>query len=101
MEHSFICEDKCLTFEGTLCRLPSSKSAPKNYKNKKSKKKSKTTASGRPREYHIKGFGLALQIWAFEVFPKLVVLHFVVYEENGHIPRVFTTMEEQYFGSFS
>ncbi|CAL8117314.1 unnamed protein product [Prunus armeniaca] len=48
----------------------------------------KTTASGRPREYHIKGFGFALQIWAFEVFLALAALHFVVHEENGHIPHI-------------
>ncbi|CAL2257824.1 unnamed protein product [Prunus armeniaca] len=44
--------------------------------------------SARPREYTIKGFGFALQIWAFEVFPALEALHFVVHEDNGHIPRI-------------
>ncbi|CAL2266188.1 unnamed protein product [Prunus armeniaca] len=73
--------DKYLTFEDTLCRIPASKSAPKSYKNKKIyEKKSKTTASGRPREYHIKGFGFALQ--------SLLHCHFVVHEGNGHIPRI-------------
>ncbi|CAL2246836.1 unnamed protein product [Prunus armeniaca] len=28
------------------------------------------------------------QIWAFEVFPALEALHFVVHEDNGHIPRI-------------
>ncbi|CAL8088652.1 unnamed protein product [Prunus armeniaca] len=69
----------------------------KTTKTKTSKKKSKTTVSGRPREYHIKGFGFALQIWAFEVFPALAIwafevfpalaaLHFVVHEEYGTSP---------------
>ncbi|CAL2238183.1 unnamed protein product [Prunus armeniaca] len=44
--------------------------------------------SARPREYTIKGFGFALQIWAFEVFPALEALHFVVHEDNRHIPRI-------------
>ncbi|CAL8167886.1 unnamed protein product [Prunus armeniaca] len=62
---------------------------PKNAaKTKKSKKKEKTMATGRPREYHIKGFAFALQIWAYEVFPALAALHFVVHEENAYIPRI-------------
>ncbi|CAL9021442.1 unnamed protein product, partial [Prunus brigantina] len=56
------------------------------------KKKSKTTTSDRPREYHIKSFGFTLQIWAFEVFPMLVALHIVVHEKNGHIPRILQWM---------
>ncbi|KAI5316693.1 hypothetical protein L3X38_036400 [Prunus dulcis] len=44
--------------------------------------------SGRPREYIIRGFGFALQIWAFEVFPALEALHFTVHEDNRHIPRI-------------
>ncbi|XP_020423094.1 uncharacterized protein LOC109950026 [Prunus persica] len=44
--------------------------------------------SGRPREYIIRGFGFALQIWAFEVFPALEALHFTVHEDNSHIPRI-------------
>ncbi|CAL9005248.1 unnamed protein product [Prunus brigantina] len=27
-------------------------------------------------------------IWAFEVFPALAALHFVMHEENGYIPRI-------------
>ncbi|KAI5350943.1 hypothetical protein L3X38_003834 [Prunus dulcis] len=44
--------------------------------------------SGRPREYIIRGFGFALQIWAFEVFPALEALHFTVHEDNRHVPRI-------------
>ncbi|VVA36769.1 PREDICTED: LOC109948402 isoform, partial [Prunus dulcis] len=28
------------------------------------------------------------QIWAFEVFPALEALHFMVHEDNRHIPRI-------------
>ncbi|KAI5317361.1 hypothetical protein L3X38_037068 [Prunus dulcis] len=57
-------------------------------KTKKSEKKAKTTATGRPREYHLKGFAYALQIWAYEVFPALAALHLVVHEDNAYIPRL-------------
>ncbi|XP_020416850.1 uncharacterized protein LOC109948402 isoform X2 [Prunus persica] len=60
----------------------------KTAKTKKSGKKPTTTATGRPREYHLKGFPYALQIWAYEVFPALAALHLVVHEENAHIPRL-------------
>ncbi|KAL6279133.1 hypothetical protein ACE6H2_016014 [Prunus campanulata] len=60
----------------------------KALKTKKSAKQSKTMASGRPREYHIKGFGFALQIWAFEVFPAFAALHIVVREHNAQVPRI-------------
>ncbi|KAI5342314.1 hypothetical protein L3X38_010189 [Prunus dulcis] len=60
----------------------------KTAKTKKSGKKPTTTATGRPREYHLKGFPYALQIWAYEVFPALAALHLVVHEENVHIPRL-------------
>ncbi|KAI5313987.1 hypothetical protein L3X38_043163 [Prunus dulcis] len=60
----------------------------KTAKTKKSGKKPTTTATGRPREYHLKGFLYALQIWAYEVFPALAALHLVVHEENAHIPRL-------------
>ncbi|CAL8163910.1 unnamed protein product [Prunus armeniaca] len=32
------------------------------------------------------------KIWAFEVFPALVALHFVVHKENAHIPRILQWM---------
>ncbi|KAI5342283.1 hypothetical protein L3X38_010158 [Prunus dulcis] len=57
-------------------------------KTKKSEKKTKTAATGRPREYHLKGFAYALQIWAYEVFPALAALHLVVHEDNAYIPRL-------------
>ncbi|BBH05490.1 DNA glycosylase superfamily protein [Prunus dulcis] len=60
----------------------------KTAKTKKSGKKPTTTATGRPREYHLKGFPYALQIWAYEVFPALAALHLVVHEENAYIPRL-------------
>ncbi|BBG92781.1 DNA glycosylase superfamily protein [Prunus dulcis] len=60
----------------------------KAAKTKKSEKKAKTTATGRPREYHLKGFSFALQIWAYEVFPALAALHLVVHEDNAYIPRI-------------
>ncbi|BBH02168.1 DNA glycosylase superfamily protein [Prunus dulcis] len=60
----------------------------KAAKTKKSEKKAKTTATGRPREYHLKGFAYALQIWAYEVFPALAALHLVVHEDNAYIPRL-------------
>ncbi|BBN70236.1 hypothetical protein Prudu_1448S001000 [Prunus dulcis] len=60
----------------------------KTAKTKKSGKKPTTTATGRPREYHLKGFAYALQIWAYEVFPALAALHLVVHEENAYIPRL-------------
>ncbi|BBG96719.1 DNA glycosylase superfamily protein, partial [Prunus dulcis] len=60
----------------------------KTAKTKKSGKKPTTTATGRPREYHLKGFAYALQIWAYEVFPALAALHLVVHEENEYIPRL-------------
>ncbi|CAL2270601.1 unnamed protein product [Prunus armeniaca] len=55
----------------------------KATKTKKYEMKAKTTATGRPREYHIKGFVFALQ-----VFSALAALHFVVHEENAYIPRI-------------
>ncbi|BBG94409.1 DNA glycosylase superfamily protein [Prunus dulcis] len=60
----------------------------KTAKTKKSGKKPTTTATGRPREYHLKGFAYALQIWAYEVFPALAALHLVVHEDNAYIPRL-------------
>ncbi|BBN68798.1 hypothetical protein Prudu_581S000100 [Prunus dulcis] len=45
----------------------------KTAKTKKSGKKPTTTATGRPREYHLKA---------------LAALHLVVHEENAHIPRL-------------
>ncbi|CAL9005514.1 unnamed protein product [Prunus brigantina] len=60
----------------------------KAAKIKKSEKKVKTTATGRPRECHLKGFAFALQIWAYEVFPALAALHLVVHEHNAYIPRI-------------
>ncbi|XP_016652311.1 PREDICTED: uncharacterized protein LOC107881858 [Prunus mume] len=64
------------------------KGPKKASKTKKSKKQVKTTATGRPREYHLKGFAFALQIWAYEVFPALAALHLVVHEHNAYIPRI-------------
>ncbi|CAL9008247.1 unnamed protein product [Prunus brigantina] len=52
-------------------------------KTKKSEKKAKTTATSRPREYHLKGFAFALQ-----VFPALATLHLVVHEDNAYIPCI-------------
>ncbi|KAI5335205.1 hypothetical protein L3X38_025338 [Prunus dulcis] len=60
----------------------------KAAKTKKYEKKAKTMATGRPREYHLKGFSFALQIWAYEVFPALAALHLVVHEDNAYIPRI-------------
>ncbi|KAI5317232.1 hypothetical protein L3X38_036939 [Prunus dulcis] len=60
----------------------------KTAKTKKSGKKPTTTATGRPKEYHLKGFTYALQIWAYEVFPALAALHLVVHEDNAYIPRL-------------
>ncbi|CAL8089497.1 unnamed protein product [Prunus armeniaca] len=60
----------------------------KAAKTKKSEKQVKTTATGRPREYHLKGFAFALQIWAYEVFSALVELHLVVHKHNAYIPRI-------------
>ncbi|XP_020424477.1 uncharacterized protein LOC109950329 [Prunus persica] len=60
----------------------------KTAKTKKSGKKRTTTATGRPREYHLKGFAYALQIWAYEVFSALAALHLVVHEDNAYIPRL-------------
>ncbi|XP_020418551.1 uncharacterized protein LOC109948957 [Prunus persica] len=60
----------------------------KTAKTKKSGKKPTTTETGRPREYHLKGFAYALQIWAYEVFPALAALHLVVHEDNAYIPRL-------------
>ncbi|CAL2270730.1 unnamed protein product [Prunus armeniaca] len=64
------------------------KGPKKAAKTKKSEKQVKTTATGRPREYHLKGFAFALQIWAYEVFPALAALHLVVHEHNAYIPRI-------------
>ncbi|XP_021818059.1 uncharacterized protein LOC110760154 isoform X1 [Prunus avium] len=56
---------------------------------KRTQKKAKTTMTcDRIREYHIKGFGFAFQIWAFEVFPALTELQYVVHEENALRPRI-------------
>ncbi|BBN68852.1 hypothetical protein Prudu_606S000800 [Prunus dulcis] len=60
----------------------------KTAKTKKSGKKPTTTATGRPREYHLKGFAYALQIWAYEVFLAFAALHLVVNEDNAYIPRL-------------
>ncbi|XP_021801093.1 uncharacterized protein LOC110745325 isoform X2 [Prunus avium] len=51
-------------------------------------KKVETTTSGTIREYHIKGFAFAFQIWAFEVLPALTQLHYVVHKENSLHPRI-------------
>ncbi|KAI5355886.1 hypothetical protein L3X38_008781 [Prunus dulcis] len=84
-----LCQDKCVTSEGTSCRLAASESAQKSCENKKkSEKKAKTTETGRPREYHLKGFSFALQIWAYEVFPALAALDLVVHKDNAYIPRM-------------
>ncbi|CAL2225640.1 unnamed protein product [Prunus armeniaca] len=64
------------------------KGPKKASKTKKSEKQVKTTATDRPREYHLKGFAFALQIWAYEVFPALAALHLVVHEHNAYIPRI-------------
>ncbi|CAL2238957.1 unnamed protein product [Prunus armeniaca] len=59
---------------------------PQNRKkpNKRGKKRAQTRMEcSRAREYIIRGFGFALQIWAFEVFPTLEALHFTVHEEIG------------------
>ncbi|CAL2242078.1 unnamed protein product [Prunus armeniaca] len=64
---------------------------PQNRKkpNKRGKKRAETRMEcSRAREYIIRGFGFALQIWAFEVFPALEGLHFTVHEDNRHIPRI-------------
>ncbi|CAL2264599.1 unnamed protein product [Prunus armeniaca] len=64
---------------------------PQNRKkpNKRGKKRAQTRMEcSRAREYIIRGFGFALQIWAFEVFPALEALHFTVHEDNRHIPRI-------------
>ncbi|CAL8163268.1 unnamed protein product [Prunus armeniaca] len=64
---------------------------PQNRKkpNKRGKKRAQTRMEcSRAREYIIRGFGFALQIWAFEVFPTLEALHFTVQEDNRHIPRI-------------
>ncbi|BBG92783.1 hypothetical protein Prudu_000612 [Prunus dulcis] len=83
-----LCQDKCVTSEGTLCRLQRVKVPKKLRKKKKSEKKAKTTETGRPREYHLKGFSFALQIWAYEVFPALAALDLVVHKDNAYIPRI-------------
>lgn len=46
----------------------------KAAKTKISEKKAKTTATGRPREYHIKGFAFALQV---SKFPFMFKLNFI------------------------
>ncbi|CAL2266176.1 unnamed protein product [Prunus armeniaca] len=64
---------------------------PQNRKkpNKGGKKRAQTRMEcSRAREYIIRGFGFALQIWAFEVFLTLEALHFTVHEDNRHIPRI-------------
>ncbi|CAL9019268.1 unnamed protein product, partial [Prunus brigantina] len=64
---------------------------PQNRKkpNIRGKKRAQTRMEcSRAREYIIRGFGFALQTWAFEVFPALEALHFTVHEDNRHIPRI-------------
>ncbi|CAL2238971.1 unnamed protein product [Prunus armeniaca] len=64
---------------------------PQNRKkpNKRGKKRAQTRMEcSRAREYIIRGFGFALQIWPFKVFPALEALHFTVHEDNRHIPRI-------------
>ncbi|CAL8082583.1 unnamed protein product [Prunus armeniaca] len=65
---------------------------PQNRKksNKSGKRAQTRMECGRPREYIIRGFGFAVQIWAFEVFPALEALHFTVHEDNRHILEYYT-----------
>ncbi|BBG92636.1 hypothetical protein Prudu_000429, partial [Prunus dulcis] len=65
-------------------KVPQKRKMPKQ----RGKRTQTRMRSGRPREYIIRGFGFALQIWAFEVFPALEALHFTVHEDNRHIPRI-------------
>ncbi|CAL2266738.1 unnamed protein product [Prunus armeniaca] len=66
-------------------KLPQNRKKP----NKRGKKRAQTRMEcSRAREYIIRRFGFALQIWAFEVFPALEALHFTVHEDNRHIPRI-------------
>ncbi|BBN67313.1 hypothetical protein Prudu_39S000100 [Prunus dulcis] len=65
-------------------KVPQKRKMPKQ----RGKRAQTRMRSGRPREYIIRGFGFALQIWAFEVFPALEALHFTVHEDNRHIPRI-------------
>ncbi|CAL2256954.1 unnamed protein product [Prunus armeniaca] len=66
-------------------KVPQNKKKP----NKRGKKRAQTRMEcNRATEYIIRGFGFALQIWAFEVFPALEALHFTVHEDNRHIPRI-------------
>ncbi|CAL2238184.1 unnamed protein product [Prunus armeniaca] len=65
-------------------KVPQKREMPKKSGNRAQTR----MTSGRAREYIVRGFGFALQIWAFEVFPALEALHFTVHEDNRHIPRI-------------
>ncbi|XP_034197802.1 uncharacterized protein LOC117613292 [Prunus dulcis] len=75
---------RAVSAEYQRVKVPQKRKMPKQ----RGKRTQTRMRSGRPREYIIRGFGFALQIWAFEVFPALEALHFTVHEDNRHIPRI-------------